>query len=196
MSERMYNNSNYVSSQLITGTQWDVMLNYISNEEDKSVENAKDESKYLDLKTGCDWGNSLGTPLKHCEGKYCEIDKTSNSIITLWEKNTSGTNKNTSNEDDTDNIDNICNLLTTGSTEEVKRKNLYDVAGNLIEFVRNDIGSIKFRLDTAKDEVNLRRGSVFDSSISSNVTVCYRHAPETDEVAHLSSGFRVTLNIN
>jgi len=121
MSERMYN-TNYVNSGLITGTQWDVMLNFMSDENDKSVENASNSSKYMDLKTNCIWGNYSDITLNNCEGKYCLIDD-NGSMQSLWNENTNKTNKNNG----------YYNLLTTGSTEEVKRKNLYDVAGNLWE---------------------------------------------------------------
>ncbi len=143
MSERMYNNSNYVSSKLITGTQWDVMLNYISNETDKSVDNAKDENKYLDLKANCDWGNYSDVPLNNCDGKYCELDKISGSMLTLWKENNDSTNKS----------ENSLRLLSTGSTEEVKKKNLYDVAGNLREHTEEK--------DLTTSQYILRSGSLY-----------------------------------
>ena len=128
MSERMYNNSNYVSSQLITGTQWDVMLNYISNETDKSVENASNIDKYKDLKTDCKWGNYSDVPLNNCDGKY-SIFSTSGPMTTLWLDNT---NKSNTHEEK------YSALLTTGSTEDVKKKNIYDVAGNLWEWTQEN----------------------------------------------------------
>ena len=125
MSERMYSNSNYVSSELITKTQWDVMLNYISGETDKSVDNAKDENKYTDLKTECNWGNYSWKELNNCTGRYCIMDKQTITMKTLWLENKSKTNKLHTDDELT--------VLTTASTEEVKKKNIYDVAGNVWE---------------------------------------------------------------
>lgn len=124
MSKRMYNTES-VNSGLITGTQWDVMINFMSNETNKSVTNALDENKYLDLKSNCTWGNYNNTTLNNCEGRRCIINS-SGAVISNWENNVSKTNKNTGNY----------TLLTTGATEETKKKNLYDVAGNLWECVQ------------------------------------------------------------
>ncbi len=124
MSRRMYN-TNYVHSGLITGTQWDVMINFMSDEIDKSEVNASDASKYTDLKTNCTWGNYYNTTINNCGGKYCLIDG-NGSMVSDWEENVNKTNNNSGYR----------TLLTTGSTEEVKKKNLYDVAGNLYEFVQ------------------------------------------------------------
>ncbi len=130
MSERMYNNSNYVSSQLITGTQWDVMLNYISNETNKSVGNANDDTRYTDLKENCNWGNYSNVPLDDCEGRYCIINLSDGAMKSLWLNNTEKSNKHEENDR---------RLLTTGSTEKVKKKNLYDVAGNLWEWTQEKV---------------------------------------------------------
>lgn len=140
MSKRMYNTDS-VSSGLITGTQWDVMLNFMSNESNKSVTNTLDENKYLDLKSNCTWGNFNDTTLNNCEGRYCLIDS-NGSVISNWENNITKTNNNNVN----------FTLLTTGATEEVKKKNLYDVAGNLWEstqetVVKNDVlGEVKLMM--------------------------------------------------
>ena len=100
------------------------MMDFISDEEDKSIENASNGSKYTDLKANCTWGNYNNTTLTECEGKYCIIDS-NGSMASDWEENTTKTNRVSG-----------YTLLTTGSTEEVKKKNIYDVAGNLWECVQ------------------------------------------------------------
>ena len=110
MSQRMYN-TNSVISGLITGTQWDVMVNWMSNKEDKS-----------DLKQDCTWGNYNDIVLHDLTGKYCTLDGGSNMSSDWTDVSAINNTKPTGYY-----------LLTTGSTEEVKRKNLYDVAGNLWE---------------------------------------------------------------
>ncbi len=186
MSERMYNNSNYVSSDLITGTQWDVMLNYISDETDKSLDNASIDEKYTDLKANCNWGNYQDTNLTNCDGKYCTFDVNDGSMTSLWIDNTKKSNKNENNR----------TLLTTGSTDGnvkesiqgVKKKNLYDVAGNLWEWTEEkaNIGN------NSGTWYMLRGGSFFDAYAS--VPACYR-AYDTAARTSTPFGFRVTLYI-
>ena len=186
MSKRMYSNSSYVSSGLITGTQWDVMLNYISSETDKSTTNASDDTKYTDLKANCDWGNYKDINLKNCDGKYCTICSVADdenivgSMTSLWQNNTEGTNKH--------NESNNWTLLTTGSTEQAKKKNLYDIAGNLWEWTgeRGYDGYDTYTL-------YMIRGASFKNTLKTMPT-CYRgYLPDT--WANEGVGFRVTLYI-
>ena len=169
MSEKMYN-TNYVNSGLITGTQWDLMINFMSNETDKSIENAGNSEKYKDLKANCDWGNYNNTTLSNCTGKYCIA---SASSTTAWEDNTTGSNRQSTYV-----------ILTTGSTEEVKKKNLYDVAGNLWEWTQESVSSSSYYMI---------RGGSFWSAYASN-PACQR-ANTTDSNANATFGFRVVLYI-
>lgn len=139
----MYNN-NYVNSGLITGTQWDVMINFISDETEKSEKEASNTKKYEDLKTNCKWGNYKNTTLNSCEGKYCTIDE-NGSMMSEWKENTNKTNREGT----------YYTILTTGATEEVKKKNLYDIAGNLWECTQEIAG-------TAGTYTMLRGGSFFN----------------------------------
>ena len=185
MSKRMYNNSDYVSSGLITGTQWDVMLNYISDETDKSVGNASNDEKYTDLKANCKWGNYKDTNLTNCDGKYCTVDGTTFLMKSLWLDNTEKSNKH----EEKDAI-----LLTTGSTDGnvkesiqgVKKKNVYDVAGNLWEWTQE-----KANITASGSNYSLRGGGYFHQS---SHTACFRHWEKT-ETTSISCGFRVSLYI-
>ena len=172
MSKRMYD-TNYVYSGLITGTQWDVMINFLSNETDKSEVNALDASKYSDLKAESTWGNYYNTTLNNCEGKYCNFNE-HGSMISDWEENTTKTNRVSA-----------FTLLTTGATEEVKRKNLYDVAGNLWECVQETAG-------TAGTHYSIRGGCCFNPYAVK--CVCCRDYINFTE-ANCSQGFRPVLYI-
>ena len=56
MSERLYNNNSYVQSGLITGTQWDMMMKFLS-----------DSSNYSDMKS-TQWGNYDNVSLTNLRG--------------------------------------------------------------------------------------------------------------------------------
>ncbi len=182
MSERMYNNSNYVSSQLITGTQWDVMLNYISTEKNKNTLNAQNESNYTDLKSNCDWGNYVDTDLTNCSGKYCIIGQEpyTGSMLSYWNPNTEKNNKNNETE---------WTLLTTGSIDDnLQKKNIYDIAGNLWEWTQE-----KSNIDDHSASCYmLRGGSFYDKH--TDYPVCYRISDYANTTA-TGHGFRVTLYI-
>lgn len=169
MSERMYETS-AVSSGLITGMQFDVMLNYMSDEEDKSQTNASNSSEYLDLKSKSSWGNYNDTNLTNCTGKYCIVngyDSTS-----AWADNITGNNKQAS-----------VVILTTGSTDDVKKKNLYDVAGNLWEWTQEYCGGTGYML---------RGGATFQSFSSYPASFRYGFSSENTDV---NLGYRVVLYI-
>ena len=103
----MYNTS-YVNSGLITGTQWDVMINKIASVENKSLTDSED------------WGNHYNTTLTYT-GRYATF--TSGTLSTFSSVQT-GAKKDAS----------TYTLLTTGASETTKAYNLYDVAGNVWEW--------------------------------------------------------------
>ena len=57
----MYSN-NYVQSGLVTGTMWDVTLNYF-----------KSQDNTLDL-TNTTWGNYNNATLTECKGRYKTVN--------------------------------------------------------------------------------------------------------------------------
>ena len=105
-AESMYN-TNYVRSGLITGTQWDVMLNWMNdNKADRSM-----------LTSGSNWGNYNNTTLSNVTGKYCTINSSNGSMTSAWQTaNWTGDTKKPTGY----------YLLSTGSTEDVKKKNIYE----------------------------------------------------------------------
>jgi formylglycine-generating enzyme required for sulfatase activity len=106
MATRMYQDNSYVTSGLITGTQWDVML---------GVMNAK---------TGCDvasdsssWGNYQNTACTITRGYYCTSSWA--SVGSSYEKSKGS-----------------AVLLSTGSNASFEKYHIYDVAGNLCEWTQ------------------------------------------------------------
>ena len=106
MTQAMYNN-NYVRSGLVTGTMWDVTLNYL-----------KSQDSTLNL-TNTLWGNYNDTKLTNCKGRYIPID-TSNGTTLDIQPNNDGTKH--------------YGIMTTASSEDIKKGNIYDMAGNLWEW--------------------------------------------------------------
>ena len=96
-----------VYSGLATGTMWDVTLNYF-----------KTQDSTLDV-TNSAWGNYNNTTLTNCKGRYITVNSS---------------NGETSNV--ATNIDGVRHfgVMTCGSTEDVKKCNIYDMAGNLFEW--------------------------------------------------------------
>ena len=93
MSKRLYNNS-YVKSGLITGTQWDMMIKFLS-----------DKSDYSDMKS-TPWGNYDNVSLSNLRGYYTNVNSTDGSTDGFKDANNFTTNSGTGSYV----------LLTTGST--------------------------------------------------------------------------------
>ena len=170
MSERLYNNNLYVQSGLITGTQWDMMMKFLS-----------DSANYSDIKS-TQWGNYDNVSLTDLRGYYTNVS-TSNGSTDGFKVASSLT---------TDSETGLYVLLTTGSTEQVLRKGLYDVAGNLWEWTQEACYYSNLSYNTSYNTYNLRGGS-FGNAYAS-YPACYRgcnYAPITDT----TYGFRPVLYI-
>ena len=137
LSINMYNN-NYVQSGLVTGTMWDVTLNYF-----KSQDNS------LDL-TNSNWGNFNNTTLKNCKGRYIAVDPNYGNTSNVA-PNTDGARH--------------YGIMTTASSEDTKKCNIYDMAGNLWEWTEETT-------DFSNNYHMLRGSSFRYDSIS--YPVCYR----------------------
>ena len=106
MTQAMYDN-NYVQSGLITGTMWDVTLNYF-----------KSQDSSLDL-ISTKWGNYNNTILTKCKGRYISVDS-NNGTTSDAVQNSDGARH--------------YGVMTTAASEGTKKNNIYDMAGNLWEW--------------------------------------------------------------
>ena len=170
MSERLYNNNLYVQSGLITGTQWDMMMKFLSNSSD-----------YSDMKS-TNWGNYDNVSLSNLRGYYTNVNTSNASTDGFKDASSFTTNSGTSS----------WVILTTGSTSQVLRKGLYDVAGNLWEWTQEASYVANLGYNTTYNTYNLRGGSFLHAYAS--YPACYRgcdFAPRTDT----HHGFRPVLYI-
>ena len=171
MSERLYSNKNYVSSGLVTGTQWDMMIKYLEN------------NGVAISGTQCNWGNYDNVSIDEITGYYTNVDYIDGSTDGF---------KNGS-EFKTDSSTGTCALLTTGASEKVKKMNLYDVAGNLSEWT--DEVAYNGVVDYAETYWNtfISRGGGLYHTYTSN-QVCWRMS-YAGVCAESSLGFRPVLYI-
>ena len=114
MSNRMYTTST-VTSGLMTGTMWDVVMKYITKTSD-----------YSDL-TNTRWGNykeDTGLTYEQGRGKYIVVDSSngieSGSFVTSDTAHHYG-------------------IRTTGFSDGARKNNIYDLAGNLWEWTRGNV---------------------------------------------------------
>ena len=172
MSERMYANSNSVTSDLVTGTMWDVMVQYIASSSEYTSSGA--------------WGNYKDSSINLDRGYYTNV--TSSGTTDGFKAITSGQKSGTR----------ITNypyvLLSTGASDEAKRKNVYDVAGNLWEWITEAsyIASYSNYSKTNFDvNTHMLRGGGFDIAYGSYPT-CFRYR-NFEAAAGTNLGFRVAL---
>ena len=164
MSKRLYSNNSYVQSGLITGTQWDMMMKILS-----------DSSNYSDMKS-TQWGNYDNVSLTNLRGYYTNVN--------ISDGGTEGFKK--TSELKIDQEINSWVILTTASTEQVLKKGLYDVAGNLWEWteeIANDLSNNYYML----------RGGSFGVDYASR-PACYRIS-DLALGTYTSFGFRPVLFI-
>ncbi len=167
-AEKMYENSDYVTSGLITGTQWDVMLN-------KFIGTTNQNGLILtenDIKNSSKWGNHANTNIRYT-GRAANLFQSGNNwYIGPW--GTKQTNATTGTYTE----------YTTGASKAAEAYHTYDVAGNVFEWTE-EIG---------EKTINsvLRGGSCYHDSANS---ACYRHGSHLSSYMFFELGFRVVLYI-
>ena len=168
-AESMYNN-NYVNSGLITGTQWDVILNKMI---DKSGLTASD------MTNSSSWGNHKNTSISYTGRKTTSYYNGSKWILQPFENVSSG---NT-----TTYTDNHGDLLTTGASDKTQKYHIFDMAGNLWEWTEEDSHA------TTSGQYRVLRGGghIYNSG---DYPVCYR-SYYTVGGTNFNIGFRTVLYI-
>ena len=175
-AKSMYNNDKYkkyVSSGLITGTQWDVILNTLINKTDLTS---------ADVTNSNSWGNYKNNAILYT-GRLAKVDY--NSIISnAWgvkpfeEKNTGTTTKYNGENGD---------LLTTGASSIAQKYHIFDLAGNVFEWTEENTN-----FSTSGQYRETRGGYCIGDS--ETYPVCHRSAEDVDYTG-LAVGFRVVLYI-
>ena len=151
-------NANF-SLEFVTGTMWDVTLNYF-----------KSQDNTLDL-TNTTWGNYNNATLTECKGRYITVNSSNGSTSDITQ-NTDGARH--------------YGIMTTASSEDTKKCNIYDMAGNLWEWteeIANDLSNNYYML----------RGGCFRYDYDS-YPVCYR-AYSNATGSNTGNGFRPALFI-
>lgn len=173
-AESMYNTKT-VNSVLITGTQWDVMLN-------KLVE--KTDLEEADLISSSKWGNYRDTAIKY-KGRISTCYVSSGY---WWQPAFGDIKEGTTSIYNSDRM--YGDLLTTGASKTTEKYHTYDVAGNLWEWNEEvstygkDIG-LKYR--------ECRGGGALESY--EKYSSCYRYEGNKESYTDISIGFRVVLYI-
>ena len=170
-AESMYNN-NYVSSGLITGTQWDVILNTM-----KSKAGLSDS----DITNSNSWGNYKNKQLTFTGRKAVASHNGSNWILAPFGTQTTDGTKGTYSG-------NGGELLTTGASTTTQKYHIFDIAGNLWEWTEEDS-----HYQTSGQYRVLRGGGYLNTS--SDNPACYRSGDDTVSNTSLSIGFRAVLYI-
>ena len=171
-AENMYNtdekHSDYVTSGLITGTQWDVMLNrFIGTTNANGVTFTE-----ADMKNSSKWGNYASSATTYT-GRSATLFLSGSYYISQW------------GEKQTDAKTATWTAYTTGASKKTEAYHTYDVAGNVWEWTEEVGQGNNYRV--------LRGGSCRDASAS--CPACCRHGPYTVSSVYYSFGFRTVLYI-
>ena len=171
-AESMYNN-NYVSSGLITGTQWDVILNTLINKTDLTS---------TDMTNSSAWGNYMNNSISYT-GRLARADygTTNSSAWTLKPFGTLTTGTTTTYSS------NNGDLLTTGASSTTEKYHIYDIAGNLWEWTEEDSHY------ATSGQYRVSRGGTYLNS-SGDYPACYRGCSSVGYTG-LELGFRAVLYI-
>lgn len=158
----MYYESENIYSGLITGTMWDVVMKFISESNDGS---------YSDLKN-MTWGNYKDIKYNDLKGRYIGVDGSGNTANPIVASKMNGLNRS--------------GMLTTASTEGVKKKNIYDLAANMWEWTQ-EAGWM-----TNSIERYMLRGGGYDN-FATEFDICYRNALELPTATRTNTGMRPVL---
>ena len=171
-ARKMYEGKSNVASGLITGTQWDVMLNKIGSLKDESG-----NTRYS-LTNSASWGNYYtgDTNGFTFRGKVSQYSSNKQYAFTTPTSTTK--------------LNSTYYLLQTGASEHNLTYNLYDVAGNLWEWTEESAAFYN-SIGTLVTNRVLRGGSF--GNVSSDDPVCFRAGNYAATLTYSHGGFRVVL---
>lgn len=171
-AENMYNNE-YVTSSLISGTQWDVILNRIVQKRAIKKENLTNSSI---------WGNYKDTEISYT-GRITTLSFTNNSwyIPAFSGINTGKTEKY------------IATLTTTGACSDTERYHIFDLAGNVAEYT-TEKSAYRQETDQTNTQYYVLRGGGIDQN-AAEYPACYRYGISHPSYTSYAIGFRVVLNM-
>lgn len=160
LSNSMYQ-TDYVQSGLLTGTMWDAMMKFIAGSDDTVV-------------TSGTWGNYTDGNVTYTKGKgrYGAVNSDNGEVTSGFVKS-DGTHH--------------YGINTTAISETVKKKNLYDLAGNLWEWTQ------EASYPNHTTESYIIRGYCFRGE-GQSFSACYR-GNDVATTTHTAYGFRPALYI-
>ena len=174
-AKSMYN-TNSVSSGLITGTQWDVMLKRIVEKTDLTE---------ADLTNSANWGNYTNNSIEY-KGRMARGWYSNSWYLGVFGGETEGKTSNYSSNDG--------DLLTTGASKQTEKYHIYDVAGSLWEWTDESSFYKAGNINETNIQYHVRRGGSF-LNVYSTFPACYRHGVSHATSTELDIGFRITLYI-
>ena len=112
------------TSSLMYGIQWDLVCKFL--EVKGNWDTTTNTAQYYIKENSTSWGNYVNSSITLARGKYNIEPGSSSSIWTPFNTDT----KNHVTSSKTDSNTSYFQLLTTGASEDTKKMNVYDFAGN------------------------------------------------------------------
>ena len=170
MARRLYSGNNYVYCGLVTGAQWDTMVNKINSATSANI--ATDSGA---------WGNYYNNNFSSLTGYGTSVTGGPSGGVTNAFTKMRSTSAN------------AYYLLTTGASSSFLKYGLYDVAGNLWEWTKEPIHQGSSTGTNTRDsgqDLYMLRGGDFGYA-SSDFPASYRHS---DQVADTGTNSRFSFH--
>ena len=154
------------------GIQWDLTCKFLEE---------KTSLTTTDIKTNStNWGNYADSSIALSRGKYNIAPSNSSSTWILFTTDTTNyvTDKKTNSDE------NYCQLLTTGASEDTKKMNIYDFAGNEWEW------TLEQNISGSSSPCAVGGGNYYGNG--SGIPAAYRYYTSTSNSGY-SIGFRPVL---
>lgn len=182
LADRMYK-GNDITSSLMFGIQWDLTCKYL--EEKGNWDTKENTAMYYIKEDSTSWGNYINSQFNLSRGAY-GVNSSFYGIgsFKVYTENTSNVVQECiSNSKKTEGI-----LITTGASEQCKKMNIYDFAGNATEWTFQKSNYVDYKMvyrgGHCKQEGNKNSNTTFSGNGGGFSSIHY----STDV-----SGFRITL---